>query len=559
MLVIDLNALQTVYPLHFAQHIVLHGSHALYTDDIMRVDASLGDRISGAYDLTLLDLDSRSVGDQIVLLLSRLRAGDLDLAFLLRILDGYDAAEVRYDGKTLGLARLEELLDTGKTLCDITACHASGMEGSHGQLRTGLSDGLSGYDADRLAYLHCLTRSQVGAVALRAYAVVASACQDRPDLHRVSVVMLENLHDPCGSLGSHELIFLHYGLAGLGIHDILGKIPARHTLLKGLDGLLALLEALDLHIRDPVLALAAVCLADYQILRYIHQSPRQISRVGCSQRGIGQTLAGSVCGDEILQYVQTLTEVRLDGQLDRMTGRIRHQPSHTRQLLDLLIGTAGSRVCHHEDVVVLIQTREQVVRELIIGILPDLDDLLVALLVRDEAAVEVRLYTVYRLLRVVEQLLLGLRHGHIRDGYRHGRYRRILVSDRLDIVQHLRRPGQSVDLDDLLQYLLALLLLDEEIYLQLELIFRERPVHKSQILRDDLVEKYTSYRCIEHCRCPAAVLSGLGEANLDRRMQRHHMLVICMYSLIRRAEYLARALLVLTKLRQIVDAQHHIL
>ena len=59
---------------------------------------------------------------------------------------------------------------------------------------------------------------------------------------------------------------------------------------------------------------------------------------------------------EVLQYVQTFTEVGLDGQLDRTTGCIRHQTTHTCQLLDLLVGTTGTGVRHHEDVVVFIQT-----------------------------------------------------------------------------------------------------------------------------------------------------------------------------------------------------------
>ena len=73
---------------------------------------------------------------------------------------------------------------------------------------------------------------------------------------------------------------------------------------------------------------------------------------------------------EVLQYVKTFTEVGLDGHLNGMTGRICHQASHTGQLFDLLIGTTGSGVSHHEDVVVFIQAVQQGFRQDIIGLFP---------------------------------------------------------------------------------------------------------------------------------------------------------------------------------------------
>ena len=61
------------------------------------------------------------------------------------------AADLGQGGHLLGLARLEQLLNTGKTLGDIAAGDAAGVEGTHGQLGAGLADGLGGDDADRLA------------------------------------------------------------------------------------------------------------------------------------------------------------------------------------------------------------------------------------------------------------------------------------------------------------------------------------------------------------------------------------------------------------------------
>ena len=72
-----------------------------------------------------------------------------------------------------------------------------------------------------------------------------------------------------------------------------------------------------------------------------------------------------------------------------MTGGIRHQSSHTCQLLDLLIRTTGSGVSHHEDVVVLIQASQQIVGQLIVRLLPGIDHLFITLLLGDKTAAEV--------------------------------------------------------------------------------------------------------------------------------------------------------------------------
>ena len=78
------------------------------------------------------------------------------------------AGDLGQDGHLLGLARLEQLLDTRKTLRDVVAGDAAGVEGTHGQLRARLADGLRGDDADGLAGVDRLAGGQVDAVALGA-------------------------------------------------------------------------------------------------------------------------------------------------------------------------------------------------------------------------------------------------------------------------------------------------------------------------------------------------------------------------------------------------------
>ena len=105
---------------------------------------------------------------------------------------------------------------------------------------------------------------------------------------------------------------------------------------------------------DEVLRLA-VLLADDHVLGDVDETPRQVARVGRAERRVGETLAGAVGRDEVLEHRQALHEVGLDRALDDLALRIRHQAAHTRELTDLLEGSTRSRVGHHVDRVELEQ------------------------------------------------------------------------------------------------------------------------------------------------------------------------------------------------------------
>ncbi len=155
-------------------------------------------------------------------------------------------------------------------------------------------------------------------------------------------------------------------------------------------------------------------------------------------------------GDEVFQDIQAFTEIGLDRQLDRMAGGIRHQSTHAGKLLDLLIGTTGSGIRHHKDVIVFIQAGQKVMCQLVVRGLPGLDHLFIALLLCDQAPAEVLGDMVHRVLGVGDQLFLGGRHRHIRDRYGHGRSGGELIADGLDVVQGDSGLDRAVDIDDLL-------------------------------------------------------------------------------------------------------------
>ncbi len=67
----------------------------------------------------------------------------------------------------------------------------------------------------------------------------------------------------------------------------------------------------------------------------VHQTPGQVTRVGGTQGGVGQTLAGTVGGDEVLQHRQALAEGGLDRPRDDLTLGVGHQAAHAGDLAEL--------------------------------------------------------------------------------------------------------------------------------------------------------------------------------------------------------------------------------
>ena len=173
MLIVDFNTLQTVYTLYLTQHVILYCADTLDFQDIMWVNTTLCQLITGFQNSSVQDLDTGSVRNQVSFGDTLIRIGNNDLAFLLGITNLGNTLDFCDNGKSFRFSCLKKLLDTGKTLCDITTGNTTGMECTHGQLCTGLTDGLGSNNTDSLTDLNGLTRSHVSAVALSADTIVA--------------------------------------------------------------------------------------------------------------------------------------------------------------------------------------------------------------------------------------------------------------------------------------------------------------------------------------------------------------------------------------------------
>ena len=94
---------------------------------------------------------------------------------------------------------------------------------------------------------------------------------------------------------------------------------------------------------------AAIVLDHDQVLRDVDQTAGQVAGVRRLQRRVREALARAVGGDEVLQHVQALAEVRRDRRLDDRAVGLGHQAAHAGELADLRRRTARTGVGHHVD------------------------------------------------------------------------------------------------------------------------------------------------------------------------------------------------------------------
>ena len=83
--------------------------------------------------------------------------------------------------------------------------------------------------------------------------------------------------------------------------------------------LLLEVRTLVLEVQTDAAVGAAVLGTDHDLLRDVDETTGQVTRVGGSQSGVGQTLTSTVRRDEVLEHGETLTEVRADRPRDDLT------------------------------------------------------------------------------------------------------------------------------------------------------------------------------------------------------------------------------------------------
>ena len=218
---------------------------------------------------------------------------------------------------------------------------AADVERPHRQLRARLADALGADDADGHALLDQRAGREVHAVAQGADAQRGVAGHRAADLDLFQAHRL----DLPRHVHRDQFVFADDHFVGDRVDDVRAADAALDRVGQADFDLLAAVD----HALGDALRGAAVVRGDHDVLGHVGQFAGQVARVGRLQGRIGQALAGTVRGTEVLQHGQALAEVRLDRRFDDLARRLGHQTAHAGQLADLLDAAAGAGVGHQED------------------------------------------------------------------------------------------------------------------------------------------------------------------------------------------------------------------
>jgi len=242
--------------------------------------------------------------------------------------------------------------------------------------------------------------------------------------------------DALGYLFGNLFVHLDDELVGYRVLDAFKGIAAHDAVVQVLEDFLAVLYG-QLH--DAVDG-AAVVVVGHHVLRDVHEAPGEITCIRRLERRIGQTFAGAVRRDEELDYGKAFLEVRADRKLDDVSTRLGHQSAHTGQLPDLVLGTARAGVRHHVDVVesalVFLKGLHHHVGNVLIGLGPHFDDLVVALFLRYVSGQILLLDAFDLAVGFLDELVFFLRNDYVVHADGRAEERGVLEAHILDRVQH---------------------------------------------------------------------------------------------------------------------------
>ncbi len=220
-------------------------------------------------------------------------------------------------------------------------------------------------------------------------------------------------------------------------------------------------------------------------------------------------------GDEVLHHAQALTEVGLDRARDDLTLRVGDQPTHAGELPDLHHVSGGPGVDQHRDRVGRREVRLHRLGDLASRLVPDLHKFATALVVGQEAPVELLLHPLRALLVLVENLLLVRRRNDVLDRHGHpgpggpveaGALERIQRGGHLDLRVAL---GQVVD--------------DHGLGLLVHHVVEERVPHRKRLVEQAATERGLQRERFTadpvRRRSPVERRGGVAQPNLDLRLQ----------------------------------------
>ena len=290
------------------------------------------------------------------------------------------------------------------------------MERPHRQLCTWLTDRLRSNNAHGLTGIHDGTPRQITAVAQRADTFfsftgqrTANTCNLKPSrIHGIRHAFV------------NQLTTCHKNLVGSRLEQILCGNPAQQTLGQRQHNLAVIHRCFS----SNGFFGSTIIHADNAILRHIHQTTGQITRVGGFQCRIGQTFARAVGRVEVFKNRQTFFKVRDNRRLDDIAVWLGHQTAHAAQLFHLGDRPTRPRVGHHVHTVgfklcaVLIAAwcrnrRHHRIGDLVVTFRPGIDNFVIFFTLSDQT-VHILLFEIFDLTAgFIDQSPFVIRHHHI--------------------------------------------------------------------------------------------------------------------------------------------------
>src|SRR6516225_7921852 len=412
VLVVDRHTLSAVDLLDLTDQVDLHLAGALHAQHLVRVGRAFHQLLA---HLDVVAIGQHPLGAVFVLehpqalplgqlvvhhFFATVVGNDGDLVEALTVLEPDPPGDVGDRRLATRDPGLEQLLHTRQTAGDVLT-DTTLVEGTHGQLRAGLADGLGGHDTDGFADVDQLAGGHGPPVARRADARAGCARQHRAHL---------DLRDTRRQQGVDLRVAQVLAARDDDVAGLVDRVGSQSPRVRRcFDVRVADQRAIGLalgQLHDDAALGLAVVLADDHVLRHVHQTTGQIPGVGGTQSRVRQALSRTVGVDEVLQHRQALAERRLDRARDEFTLRVGHQTLHAGQRPGLGEVTRGTRVDDRDDGVVAGVVLPQRLTHLIGGFLPDLHQRLVALVVVQSATLELLFDLVGPLLVLVEDLLL---------------------------------------------------------------------------------------------------------------------------------------------------------
>ncbi len=178
---------------------------------------------------------------------------------------------------------------------------------------------------------------------------------------------------------------------------------------------------------------------------------------------------------------------------------------------------------------------------------PYIDDLVVALIVGDEAHGVVVHHLLHLLVTLVDVLLLLLRDDNITEVERQAASEGHIVTEVFDIVEELRRTRNTALLDHLA---------DDSA----QALLRKYLVDITDLAGHKLVDKHAAHRSVLHKMLyRIALLVDVVHHYRNRSVERHTTLVVGYLSLLRSVEFQTLALVALAELGDVIQTEHHVL